>query len=247
MILVILLGLIIGSFSNICIYIISREEVISFPQVHCKNCGYNLKFKDIIPIFSYVFLKGRCRECKERISIKYPLVEILNTCLYLLIYFKFGFTLDCFKFCLFTSLLIVIAFIDFETQYVYNSTIIFGVATGILFFVLEWTETKSIPWNYIVGGVIGFAVIYLIVVLTQGMGEGDIDIALICGLFLGIKGIIVTLFIAIILGGIVATIILIFKLKDKKAEIAFGPYLAIGAIISCLYGSSLIDMYFKSF
>ena len=79
------------------------------------------------------------------------------------------------------------------------------------------------------------------------MGEGDIDIALICGLFLGIKGIIVTLFIAIILGGIVAGLILIFKLKDKKAEIAFGPYLAIGGIIACLYGSSIIEMYLKSF
>ena len=79
------------------------------------------------------------------------------------------------------------------------------------------------------------------------MGEGDIDIALICGLFLGIKGILVTLFLAIILGGIVATIILIFKLKERKAEIAFGPYLAIGGIIACLYGSRLIDAYLGLF
>ena len=79
------------------------------------------------------------------------------------------------------------------------------------------------------------------------MGEGDIDIALICGLFLGIKGILVTLFLAIILGGIVATIILIFKLKERKAEIAFGPYLAIGGIIACLYGSRLIDIYLGLF
>lgn len=247
MVLIILLGLIIGSFLNVCIYRISREESIAFPQSHCISCGYNLKPKDLIEVFSYIFLEDRCRNCKEKIKISYPLVEILNSCLYLLIYLKYGLTLDFLKFCLFISLLIVIGFIDFETKYVYNSTVIFGLVSGIVFDILIWIETKVLPWNYIVGAFIGFGVIYLIVILTHGMGEGDIDIALICGLFLGIKGIIVTLFIAIILGGIVAGLILIFKIKDKKSEIAFGPYLAIGGVITCIYGSSIIEMYFKSF
>ena len=198
-------------------------------------------------MLSYIFLGGKCRSCKEKISIQYPIVEILNAILYVAIYLKFGFTLNLFKFCLLASLLIVIGFIDFKTKYVYNSTVVFGVVSGILFAVLEWMETKSIPWNYVAGAFIGFGIIYLIVVLTRGMGEGDIDIALICGLFLGIKGILVTLFLAIILGGIVATIILIFKLKERKAEIAFGPYLAIGGIIACLYGSRLIDIYLGLF
>ena len=101
MVLIILLGLIIGSFLNVCIYRISREESIAFPQSHCTSCGYNLKPKDLIPVFSYIFLGGRCRSCKEKITIRYPLVEILNACLYLLIYLKYGFTLDFFKFCVF--------------------------------------------------------------------------------------------------------------------------------------------------
>ena len=247
MFLIILLGLIIGSFLNVCIYRISREESIAFPQSHCTRCGYSLKPMDLIPVFSYIFLLGKCRSCKEKISIRYPLVEILNASLYLLIYLKYGFTLDFFKFCLFVSLLIVIGFIDFETKYVYNSTVIFGVVSGILFDGLIWIENKIIPWDYIVGAFIGFGVIYLIVVLTHGMGEGDIDIALICGLFLGSKGIVVTLFMAIVLGGIIAGLILTFKLKDRKDEIAFGPYLAIGGIISCLYGSLLLEMYSKFF
>lgn len=246
-ILVVLFGLIIGSFLNVCIYRIAREESIAFPPSHCTSCGYELKPKDLVPVLSYIFLGGKCRSCKEKISIKYPLIEILNAVLYLLIYLKFGFTLSLFKFCLFASLLIVIGFIDFETKYVYNSTVVFGVIAGVGFAALEWIETKSIPWNYIVGAFIGFGTIYLIVVLTRGMGEGDIDIALICGLFLGIKGVIVTLFLAIILGGIVATIILILKLKDRKAEIAFGPYLAIGGIIACLYGQNLIGFYLRNF
>lgn len=246
-ILIVSLGLIIGSFLNVCIYRIVREESISFPQSHCTSCGYSLKPKDLVPVFSYIYLEGRCRCCKEKISIKYPLVEILNSCLYVLIYLRFGFTLDLFKFCMFASLLIVIAFIDFETKFIYNSTIIFGVISGIVFNALIWIKNKYIPWNYIVGAFIGFGIIYLIVILTDAMGEGDIDIALICGLFLGIKGVIVTLFIAIILGGIVGAIILILKLKDRKAEIAFGPYLAIGGIISCLYGNYLIEIYLSRF
>ena len=245
--LVVIFGLVIGSFLNVCICRIANEESIAFPPSHCTNCGYELKAKDLIPVLSYIFLGGKCRSCKEKISIQYPIVEILNAILYIAIYLKFGFTLNLFKFCLFASLLIVIGFIDFKTKYVYNSTIVFGVVSGILFAVLEWMETKSIPWNYIAGAFIGFGIIYLIVILTRGMGEGDIDIALICGLFLGIKGILVTLFLAIILGGIVATIILIFKLKERKAEIAFGPYLAIGGIIACLYGSRLIDTYLGLF
>lgn len=245
--LVVIFGLVIGSFLNVCICRIANEESIAFPPSHCTNCGYELKAKDLIPVLSYIFLGGKCRSCKEKISIQYPIVEILNAILYIAIYLKFGFTLNLFKFCLFASLLIVIGFIDFKTQYVYNSTVVFGVVSGILFAVLEWMETKSIPWNYIAGAFIGFGIIYLIVILTRGMGEGDIDIALICGLFLGIKGILVTLFLAIILGGIVATIILIFKLKERKAEIAFGPYLAIGGIIACLYGSRLIDIYLGLF
>ncbi|WP_302579595.1 prepilin peptidase [Clostridium saudiense] len=245
--LVVIFGLVIGSFLNVCICRIANEESIAFPPSHCTNCGYELKAKDLIPVLSYIFLGGKCRSCKEKISIQYPIVEILNAILYIAIYLKFGFTLNLFKFCLFASLLIVIGFIDFKTKYVYNSTVVFGVVSGILFAVLEWMETKSIPWNYIAGAFIGFGIIYLIVILTRGMGEGDIDIALICGLFLGIKGILVTLFLAIILGGIVATIILIFKLKERKAEIAFGPYLAIGGIIACLYGNSIIDFYLKLF
>lgn len=245
--LVIIFGLVIGSFLNVCICRIANEESIAFPPSHCTNCGYELRVKDLIPVLSYVLLGGICRGCKEKISIQYPIVEILNSILYVAIYLKFGFTLDLFKFCLLASLLIVIGIIDIQTKNVYNSTIVFGVVSGLIFLGLEWLETRVIPWNYITGAFIGFLVIYLIVILTHGMGEGDIDIALICGLFLGIKGVLVTLFISVVLGGLVATGILVLKLKDKKAEIAFGPYLAIGGLIACLYGNSIIDFYLKLF
>lgn len=241
------LGLCIGSFLNVCIYRIAREESISFPPSHCTSCGYKLKAKDLFPVLSYILLGGKCRKCKEKISIKYPIVEILNALLYVAIYLNYGLSLKSLKFIIFASLMIVIGFIDFETKYVFNSTVIFGVVSGIVFLVAEWIITKNIPWTNLAGAAIGFGIIWTIVTITKGMGEGDIDIALICGLFLGIKGVIVTLFIAVVLGGLVASIILVLKLKDRKEEMAFGPYLAIGGIVACLYGEYLINFYFKTF
>lgn len=170
----------------------------------------------------------------------------MNCIIYILIYLKFGFSLELFKYSLLASLLIVIGFVDFETKFVYNSTVIFGVISGIIFIILEWISTKNFPADNIIGAILGFLIIWLIVVLTHGMGEGDIDISLICGLFLGVKGIIVTLFLAVVLGGIVATIILLTKAKDKKEEIAFGPYLAIGGIIAILYGNTIINIYMNT-
>lgn len=201
----------------------------------------------MFPVLSYLFLNGRCRQCKEKISIKYPLVEILNALIYVVIYLNYGLSFDFFKFAVFASLMIVIGFIDFETKYVFNSTVIFGVVSGIVFLIAEWIITKNIPWTNLVGGAIGFGVIWAIVALTGGMGEGDIDISLICGLFVGIKGILVTLFLAFVLGRIVALLIMILRLKDRKAEMAFGPYLAIGGIIAMLYSTQIIELYLKLF
>ena len=245
--LILVLGLSIGSFMNVCIYRIAREESIIFPASHCTSCGYQLGYRDLVPIISYITLRGKCRNCNERISIRYLLVEIINGLLYILMYFKFGFTLELIKFCLFTSLIVVIAFIDIETKYVYKFTINFGLVFGILFCILKFIRGNSIPRDNILGAFIGFGIIYTIVILTKGMGDGDSDIALICGLFLGAKGIVLSLFIAIVLAGISSIIFLIFKIKNIKSQIAFGPYLAIGSIISCLYCTDLISIYFNLF
>lgn len=232
---------------NVCIYRIAREESISFPPSHCTSCGYELKPKDLVPVLSYAFLGGKCRSCKEKISIRYPLIEILNALLYVVIYLNYGFSFESFKFAVFASLMIVIGFIDFDTKYVFNSTVILGVVSGIIFLIAEWIITKNIPWTNLAGAAIGFGVIWTIVALTGGMGEGDIDIALICGLFLGIRGIIVTLFLAFVLGGVVALFMMILKLKDRKEEMAFGPYLAISGMIAMLYSTQLIELYLKLF
>lgn len=241
----IMFGLCIGSFLNVCIYRIPREESIVFPGSHCMKCGYELKWYDLIPVFSYISLRGKCRKCGDRISVQYPIIELLNAILYLIIYLEYGYSLDTLKFMVLVSFLIVIAVIDFKTMFVYTNTIIVGAIFGIIFTLVQWYIDKSFPLDNIYGALIGTVVIGAIVLVTHGMGEGDIEIVAVSGLFLGAKCSIFMLFSGVVLGGIVAAIILILKLKDRKDEIAFGPYLAVGSILSVLVGNQIMNWYFS--
>ncbi len=244
-ILIIIIGLVIGSFLNVCIYRIPLEKSISYPPSHCGSCNHRLKPMDLIPVISYLFLKGRCKYCKEKISITYPLIEILNAVLYLIIFYNYGLTFDFVKYSLLSSLLIVIGIIDYKTQDIYTVTIIFGVISSIIFMAIDFFVNKNAISTYVLGGLIGFLALAIIVIITKGMGIGDAEITLVCGLFLGIKGVIVTLFLGIIIGGIVAIIILALKLKDAKDAMAFGPCLSVAAIMYILWGDTIINVYLK--
>ena len=243
--LIAILGLVIGSFLNVCIYRIPVEESIAFPPSHCGKCQHNLSPVDLVPVLSFIFLRGRCKYCKEKISLRYPLIEVLNALLYLIIYFKFGLAMITLKYCILASILIVIGMIDYDTQFVFTSTTIFGGIIAAIFIVIQAIVYKSGTIDLILGGVIGFGIIGIIVFLTKGMGEGDIEIATVCGLFLGVKGILLGLFLAIILGGIVGIIILALKLKKAKEKIAFGPCIAIGSLISMLCGAEILKTYWS--
>lgn len=244
---ILVIGLCIGSFLNVCIYRLPKGESISFPPSHCQNCGYRLKVKDLIPVFSYIFLKGKCRNCGEKISIQYPIIELTNAILYACVYLRYGLTVETIKYSIFASLLLVIGMIDFKTTLVCIETTIFGIIVSIIFMGYSWYSTKVFPLDNVIGGAIGFSIIWLIVKLTAGMGEGDIDIALVCGLFLGKKGIAITLFFGIILGGLAGIVFLIARKKGKKDEMAFGPYLAMGAFIALMWGERIFNWYISTF
>ncbi|CDM67700.1 bacterial Peptidase A24 N-domain family [Clostridium bornimense] len=240
---VIIIGLVIGSFLNVCIYRIEKEESIVTPSSHCMKCGHVLKWFELIPVLSYLFLKGRCRSCGEKISIRYPIIEIFNSILYLILYIRFGFTIDFFKFAFLSSLLLVIGVIDYDTTFVYTSTIRTGIIGGIIFLVLKVIIDGDGIGDNILGFSIGFIIIFLIVVITKGMGEGDYEIAAVSGLFLGSKGIILTLFLSIVLGGIVATILLIRRKKGLQSKMAFGPYIALATVIAAVWGEKILEFY----
>ena len=228
---IIIVGLCIGSFLNVCIYRIASEKSIVFPASHCTKCGYELRKVDLIPVVSYIFLKGKCRNCGEKISIQYPIIELTNALLYVCVYLRYGLTIETIKYSIFASLLLVIGMIDFKTTLVCIETTIFGIIISIIFMGYSWYSTKTFPLDNILGG----------------MGEGDIDIALVCGLFLGKKGIAITLFFGVILGGIAGIIFLIGRKKGKKDEMAFGPYLAMGAFIALMWGERIFNWYISGF
>lgn len=246
-IIIAILGLVIGSFLNVCIYRIPSGESIVFPPSHCAKCKHKLKSMDLVPLLSFIFLKGRCRYCNEKISIRYPLIESLNAILYLIVYLKFGLSLIALKYCILVSLLIVIGMIDYDTQFVFTSTTIFGGIIAIIFISIQGIFYNGGVNDLILGGAIGFAIIGAIVFFTKGMGTGDIEIAAICGLFLGIKGILLGLFLAIIFGGGVGIIVLALKLKKAKERMPFGPFIAIGNLISMLWGVEILKFYWKFF
>lgn len=240
-----ILGLVLGSFLNVCIYRIPREESIAYPASHCVSCSHKLYPEDLVPVISYMMLKGKCRYCNEKISVRYPIIECLNAILYLFIYYKFGPTIVTLKYCTLISILIVISVIDYKTQNIYSVTISFGAVAASVFMIIQYILYGESCFDYILGGITGASVIGLIVFITKGMGEGDIEIAGVCGLFIGYKLIILDIFLAIVTGGITGLIILGFKIKKPEEKIAFGPFISAGAIAAILCGNEMIHYYLK--
>ncbi len=169
------------------------------------------------------------------------------TLLFLLLFYQKGMSLELFKLTFFTIMMVLIGYVDFKTTFVYRLTTFITFVGGLFFILLESIQLKAWPIDSIMGCLIGFIVIGLIVLLTRGMGEGDIEIASLCGLFLGTVGSILTLFFGIILGGIAGTILLTRQKKGLKDEIAFGPYLVAGAFIAMLWGNELFQWYLSLF
>ena len=190
-------GIIIGSFLNVCIYRIPKEESIAYPPSHCGSCGHNLKVIDLVPIFSWLLLKGKCRYCGEKVSKQYPIVEGATGLLFVFLYLKFGFTIELLKYMVFTSILIVVGIIDFKTQDVYDSTIIALGIIGVLFTIIEFFINKQISFISIILGIAIPALIISIFAWLGAMGWGDVEIIGIVGLFLGFKMNMLNLFISI--------------------------------------------------
>lgn len=242
-VLIFILGLVIGSFLNVCIYRIPRGESISFPPSHCTDCKTQIKPYDLIPVISYLFLGGKCRHCGSKISIKYPALELFTAIIFLLIYKQYGLSIELIKFLILAVFLIVIAFIDFYTQDVYAVTTYPCLFIGVVFMLIDKFYIHSDIMTYLIGLVVGVGVIGLIVIITGAMGTGDIEIAAICGIYLGWSNTLITIFFSFIIGAIVGVSLIALKKKGRKDPIAFGPFLAIGTMIATLYGDKIIKIY----
>jgi leader peptidase (prepilin peptidase)/N-methyltransferase len=245
-IIVLVLGMVIGSFLNVCIYRIPKGESIAFPPSHCTVCNGRIKTYDLIPVLSYIWLKGRCRSCGERISIKYPLIELLTGILFLVVFIKFNLTVECLKYLIFVSILIVTAFIDLDHSIIPGKLMIFAGISGIIFNIIGYKSNTALL-DYLYGFLAGGGVILLIVVLTGGMGGGDIQLMAVAGLFLGLKLTVLTLLFSFITGAIAGVTLMLLKKKSRRDYIPFGPWIALSATASIFIGSDVINWYISLF
>jgi len=238
------IGIIVGSFLNVCIYRIPKGESIAYPPSHCPICGNRIRWYDLIPIVSWVILRGKCRNCEEKISIKYPLIELFTGLFFALAYIEYGLTIYSLKYIILISYLIVIGIIDYNTTDVYSVTTWSGIILGVVFIIINYFMGLSVK-TYIYGGLLSGGIIAAIILLTNGMGWGDAEICLLSGLFLGLANSIVMLLLSFIIGGIVGVMLIITKRKTKKDYIPFGPSISVAAIIVIFMGNKIIDLYIK--
>ena len=234
-----LFGIVIGSFLNVCIYRIPMHETIVSERSHCMKCGYQLAWYDLVPLFSWLFLRGRCRKCKAPISPQYPIVEAVNGILYVLIFIVKDFTLESVFYCLFVSALIVLSVIDWRTYEIPIVVNIFILALGVIHLL---TDLKNWP-IYIIGFFCVSIFLYLIVVISKGraMGGGDVKLMAVAGLLIGWQNIIIAFFLGCIIGSIIHLIRM--RVSDAENVLAMGPYLAVGLFIAAMWGQNMISWY----
>ncbi len=237
--LVFIYGIVVGSFLNVCIYRIPKRESIVTTPSHCMSCGYGLKWYDLIPVFSWLWLRGKCRKCKAPVSVQYPLVELVNGLLWLFTIYLCGLTVEGILYCLFASALLVLSVIDFRTYEIPFGINVFIALLGV---VRVCTDLKQ--WFfYLIGLFLVSGIFGIIFLLTKGkgMGGGDIKLMAAAGLLLGGPGI----FLAMLLGCLFAVLIhpvrMIFAKEGHR--LAFGPYLAVGCLLAAWFGNDIISWY----
>ena len=252
---VFLFGASIGSFLNVCIYRLPKEESLIKRNSHCMTCGTEIKRRDLIPIVSWCMLRGKCRACGAPISPRYTVVETLNALLYLFIFIWFDvmqMPIHAILVCLLCSALIVVFFMDWDTQLISNYVVIFIAILAVLEFLftdnflyitdVEGCSVES-PWISQLIGVFAVSVpLLLIELLSKGkaMGRGDVYLMAACGAFLGVGGAVMALFIALVTGSVAG---IILKHKSGDSVFAFGPWLSLGVFIAAIWGQQLCNLY----
>ena len=249
--LVFMFGMCIGSFLNVCIHRLpSSMSIINPSRSFCPQCNSAIQFYDNIPVFSYLWLKGRCRNCKASISLRYPLVELMAGILAIAILFMFGLTLEGVVYFVLISSLLVITFIDIDHKIIPDIITLPGIPIGLAAsIVLPDMTFKSSLLGLLVGGgsLLLVAWTYSLITQKEGMGGGDIKLLGMIGTFIGWKGVIFTIFAASLTGTFVGIIVMLLKGKNLKFAIPFGPFLSIGAMSYIFFGDKVFFWYLHSF
>ena len=241
---VLLLGLTLGSFINVCIHRLPKNESIITPRSYCQSCKTRVSIWDNIPVLSYLLLKGKCRQCTASISLLYPIVEISTALLLLIGFINFGMTIRFAIFCVISPALLTISIIDIKHKIIPDRItlpgIIFGLIAGSYLIGLKESLLGLISG----GGIFLFSSeVYYRVRGRVGMGGGDIKFIAAVGALLGLKQVFLVIFLSAFMGSVVGLIGLVGKKINTTSQVPFGPFLAVGTLIVYFSGENIINMY----
>lgn len=238
-IIIFIFGITIGSFLNVCIYRIPLGESIVTAPSHCMTCGWKLKWYDMVPVFSWLVLGGKCRNCKSKISVQYPIIEGVNGILYVMICTVNGLEWSSVIYCFMASALLVLSIIDWRTYEIPFGINVFLFVLGIAMTILD----RGNLVEHLIGMICVSGLLGILYLLTGGraIGGGDIKLMFACGLILGWKLILLAFF----LGCIIGSVVHIIRMSVKKAGrmLAMGPYLSAGILLAALWGNAWINWY----
>ncbi len=241
-----IIGCCVGSFLNVCIYRLPRNLSVAFPRSFCPQCQTPVRGYDNIPLFSYLFLGGRCRACRSKISWRYPLIEALTGGIVLALFGEFGLSFPFFAFSVLSSALIVVTFIDLDHRIIPDVISLPGVAAGFLLalFGPSLTVRDSLIGIILGGGSLyALAFIYETLAKREGMGGGDIKLLAMIGAWLGWKAVLFTLFFSSLTGTLIGGGAMMVQKEGRYYAIPFGPFLALSAIVYIFFGPRMIDWY----
>lgn len=257
--LVVVLGLVVGSFLSVCIVCLPRNESVFKPPSRCDSCGTRPTGWDLVPVLGYLALRGRCRYCGSAVSGRYPVVEILTGLLFYWCFAAAGAGPELGKAWLLAAFLVVITVIDIDHQLILDKVLLWFAGTGLVVNLLlgssgrwagylGWSEASAAGWaawqDMAVAALVGGGLMLLVAIVSRGgMGGGDIKFTAALGLWFGWKLTLLVLFLAFIAGGLGGIVVLALGLKGRKDFIPFGPFIAFGALISQLYGHQIISWY----
>ena len=249
-----ILGLVVGSFLNVCIDRLPQNKSIVFPPSHCEACDHKLSAKDLIPVFSYLRLRGRCRYCQASVPRRLFWVELATGLIFAFLFCRYvifspepgiiAFVILAFYACLF----IVISVIDLEHGLILNKVVYPSMVVALLLALYPWpwlNESMGMRVAYAaLGGAIGFVVFLLIALISRGgMGWGDVKLAALIGLATGFPLVFVAIIMAAIVGGVVAVALVIAKKRKRRETVPFGPFLALAGMVTLLWGSNILTWY----
>lgn len=245
-----LVGALIGSFLNVCIYRLPRQESVVWPASHCTVCGLQIAYYDNIPLFSYGILRGRCRGCGSSISIQYPMVELVTAIGYGLIVMYFGVTGTAFVYTLLFSALIVITGTDLSHQVIPDAITLPGLIVGVLSaaVILPLGILNSLAGVAVGGGLLwGLAWVSPYLFGKEGMGGGDIKLMAMVGAFLGWKPVLLAIMLGSLIGSIVGVTLIALRVMNRNEYLPFGPFLAVGSLVALFLHQPIVDWYWSLF